>query len=407
LTDNTRLAALTVTKPLQQIATVKDLLSSQAAYKQLGAVASRTLDPATMMRVVAGAIRNTPTLQKADPLSFLGAMMTSSQLGFIPNTPLGHSYLVPFWSSRKNCYEVQLIIGYKGFIDLAYRSGKVISVAARTVYEGDEFDYSYGSKQGIHHRRGKREEGEKQTYAYCYAQLVMGDSERVGETFEVLPWADILRTRGKSQGWLQAVKTGKEAAHPWHESQHIDVMGAKTAVRYTANRGMLPMSIEYLQASAVDDKLIDYGDFALGAEDAPVEAQVEESQTPGDAEPAKIEAPTEDAKPKRKYTRRQDATAAPQSEPETAAEPSDGVRGAEEDKAAPEPAESVYGVVRHTLDMLVTDIGGAKDLGEFEALLQFYADRIDEVQRTSLAQELREHIEATRVKLENEERERE
>lgn len=73
-------------------------------------------------------------LAETTPQSFLGAMMTAAQLGVEPNTPLGQAYLIPY--RNKGVMECQFQLGYKGLIDLAYRSGEISIIQAQVVYSG-------------------------------------------------------------------------------------------------------------------------------------------------------------------------------------------------------------------------------------------------------------------------------
>ena len=93
------------------------------------------------------------------PQSFLGAMMTAAQLGLEPNTPLGQAYLLPYWNSKANAYECQFQLGYKGLLDLAYRSGEISVIQAHVVYENDTFDYSFGLDPQLKHIPAKSDRG--------------------------------------------------------------------------------------------------------------------------------------------------------------------------------------------------------------------------------------------------------
>ncbi len=93
------------------------------------------MTPERFTRIVLTAIRNNQKLAQCDKGSFFAAVMSSAQLGLEPNTPLGQAYLIPYGN------ECQFQIGYKGLIDLAYRSGEVSIIQAQTVYEKDEFVY--------------------------------------------------------------------------------------------------------------------------------------------------------------------------------------------------------------------------------------------------------------------------
>ena len=79
------------------------------------------ITPERFTRITLSALSTTPKLAECSPKSFLGAMMTAAQLGVEPNTPLGQAYLIPF--RNKGVLECQFQLGYKGLIDLAYRSG--------------------------------------------------------------------------------------------------------------------------------------------------------------------------------------------------------------------------------------------------------------------------------------------
>ena len=100
------------------------------------------ITPERFTRIVLSAISVNPKLGSCTPASFLGAMMTSAQLGLEVNTPLGQAYVLPY--SNKGVLEAQFQLGYKGLIDLAYRSGEVEVIQAHVVYENDEFECEYG-----------------------------------------------------------------------------------------------------------------------------------------------------------------------------------------------------------------------------------------------------------------------
>lgn len=281
--------------PLRQVQDVKTLLHNDEARQQLAAVAAKHMSPERMMRVVANAIRTTPKLQEAEPLSFLGALMQSASLGLEPNSSMGQAYLIPFWNGRKKVNEVQLIIGYKGYKTLAWRSGQIEAMHADVVYTDDEeWSYSYGSDMHLRHKPGSRE-GEK-THAYCFVKLKDG-----GQAFAVLPWTHIMKVRDASQNWQSAVKFGKTAEAPW--KKHEDEMAAKTAVRYVFQRGDVPMSIEMADAMDVDHDTgarVDYAAFAMNPSDGPmIEGDAEEVE--GDEDPIDgDDKPEEKAQPETK-----------------------------------------------------------------------------------------------------------
>ena len=275
--------------PLRQVKSVKDLLWNEQAKQQLAAVAARHLNPERMMRVTATAIRQTPKLQEADPMSFLGALMQSAALGLECNTILGHAFLVPFENKRKGITEVQLIVGWKGLVDLARRSGHIVSIHAGIHYSDDEttgglWEYEEGTEARLRHRNGDMQG--KKLHAYAIAKLKDG-----GNAYVVLPWTHVMRVRDGSQSYQTAVRYGKKDT-PW--IAHEDEMAKKTAIRALAK--YLPMSVEMVDAMTVDEKAADYRAFAMDptqgiapvqedfiegeAEEADAPAQIEQNRAP-------------------------------------------------------------------------------------------------------------------------------
>lgn len=109
-------------------------------------------------RMAVSAMNNTPELAQCTPISVLAALMNAAQLGLEPNTPLGQAYLIPY--KNKGTYECQFQIGYKGYIDLAYRNEQMQTIQAQVVYENDQFDYELGLEPKLLHRPAYTDRGE-------------------------------------------------------------------------------------------------------------------------------------------------------------------------------------------------------------------------------------------------------
>lgn len=298
--------------PLRQVQSVKELLMNDNAKGQLAAVAAKHMNPERMMRVVANAIRTTPKLQQCEPISFLGALMQCAALGLEPNTVLGHAYMIPFDNKRKGITEVQVVVGYKGLIDLARRSGHITSISANIHYSDDElWEYEEGTEATLRHRPGPQEG--KKLHAYAIAKFKDG-----GHAYVVLPWRHVMKVRDGSQGYQTAIRYGKKDT-PW--ITHEDAMAMKTAVRALSK--YLPLSVEFADAMQVDEARADYRTFAMDpTAGVQVEADGEtidgESVDPETGEvsevPAQIEhdrtpAATADKKPKAKEKERRDTGA--------------------------------------------------------------------------------------------------
>lgn len=199
---------------------------------QMAAALPKHVDVNRMTRIALTEFRKTPALTRCDPKSFLGAVMQSAQLGLEPGSSLGHCYLLPF----KN--QVQLIIGYRGMIDLARRSGQIISLTARAVYKDDEFKYSYGLDETLTHIPSEdiEQKSADLTHVYAVAKLKGG-----GTQFEVL-----------SRGQIELIRKSSRSGNsgPW--LSHYEEMAKKTAIRRLFK--YLPVSVEVQQAASLDEK---------------------------------------------------------------------------------------------------------------------------------------------------------
>lgn len=352
-------------KHLRQVGNVQELLVNDNARDQLQKVAAKHMSPERMMRIVANAIRTTPTLAASDPMSLLGALMQCASLGLEPNTVLGHAYLIPFKNNRKGITEVQLIVGYKGFIDLARRSGQIDGIHADVVYSDDElWTYEHGSNMHLRHKPGPRQ-GEK-VAAYCHVKLKDG-----GEAFAVLPWAEIMKTRDNSQGWRTAKRYNREAESPW--GKYEDRMASKTAVRALANHGGLPMSIEFQAALEADDTPADFAKFAadptagltIDGELVDDDQGEDGDNTPQDEpEPKKVEEkPKAKAKPKPK----------PEPKPEPEPAEADGADDGDTDSDDEDDGDQNLEAHQAAFDAVINDLN---DGAPVEATLDFHDDAL-------------------------------
>lgn len=174
------------------------------------------ITPERFTRMVLSALSTNPKLAACTPKSFLGAMMSAAQLGLEPNTPLGQAYLIPY--RNKGVDEVQFQIGYKGLVDLAYRSGEVEVVQAQTVYENDKFECEYGLEPKLVHVPADGDRGEA---VKVYA---MFKTKSGGYGFEVMSMEDC---RKHAMAYSQSYKNGYSS--PW--STNFEEMAKKTVLK--------------------------------------------------------------------------------------------------------------------------------------------------------------------------------
>lgn len=262
--------------PLTSATKLQDALEHPTFVSRMRDATPRHLSPDRMLATAIQSIQKTPLLGKCPVISLLGAFVSLANVGLEPNTALQHAFLIPFAKKKKATDQngsvvkqngrevwidgdpqVQVIFGYQGLLELTYRSGLLRSVHADVVWEGDDFDFWFGSNGQLKHRpkRTRHEAGEAPTYAYMHANMKDG-----GESYEVMPWNEVLAIRDGSQAYKSAqgaLKWAKDKNKPplsWTEApwvKHEIAMGRKTVFR--SGQKWLPKSIELAGAIALDE----------------------------------------------------------------------------------------------------------------------------------------------------------
>jgi recombination protein RecT len=222
------------------------LLASPGVQAQLKAALPRHMTAERMARIATTEMRKVPKLGQCNPMSFLGAVIQCAQLGLEPGGALGHAYILPFDKREKVngqwqtvSVEAQVIIGYRGMIDLARRSGQIVSIDARAVYEGDKFECVLGLDARLNHepdwQNSNRADPSKLRFVYAVAKLKDG-----GLQFDVMSRAEVEGIRARS-------KSGNNG--PWVTD--FAAMAIKTVVRRLFK--FLPVSIEMQTAVGLDE----------------------------------------------------------------------------------------------------------------------------------------------------------
>ena len=195
------------------------------------------ITPERFTRMVLSALSSTPKLAECSPQSFLAAMMTAAQLGVEPNTALGQAYLLPYRNHGQ--MECQFQLGYKGLIELAYRSGEVSVIQAHTVYENDVFEYELGMDPKLRHVPAKADRGEAVAY---YAMFKTKDG---GYGFEVMSVDDVQR---HAQRYSKSYGSGSS---PWRSN--FDEMAKKTVLKRALKYA--PLKSDFVRGVAQDETI--------------------------------------------------------------------------------------------------------------------------------------------------------
>lgn len=230
---------------------VAQYLSRSEVKQQLAMAVPKHFTGDRLARIALTTIRTTPQLLECTVPSLVAATMQAAQLGLEPGL-LGHCYFVPFNKNiapkgqpPKWIKEVQFIAGYKGLIDLARRTGSIVTVAAEAIYSNDKFVYRKGFEEVLEHEPNFDNRGECIGF-YAYATTKDG-----GRYASVMTMGDVEKIRQRSKA---------KDSGPWVTD--FEEMGKKTVLRRLCK--YLPMSIEIAQTIRADEER-EYGDLPVGS----------------------------------------------------------------------------------------------------------------------------------------------
>lgn len=197
----------------------RSLLKSMEAEIKL-ALPSLVADE-TWLRGALTVLKGNPKLIECDQFSLLAALMNAAQIGLDLTPALGQVYLVPYGK------QVQFIIGYRGLIELAYRSGMVKKVEARGVCQNDAFEISFGENGHIRHV--PLVNGDRGPVIGYYAIVTMNDGVSL---YEYATKENIIK---HAQQFSKSFNNG-----PWQTA--FDSMAEKTMIRDVVYRS--PLSVD-------------------------------------------------------------------------------------------------------------------------------------------------------------------
>lgn len=194
-----------------------------------GALAGR-IDTDKFIRAAVTSFRTTPDLAKCDGTSILGGLFLAAQIGLEVGGPSALASLVPYGKSA------QLIIEYRGYIELFYRSG-ARKVEWFVVREGDEFKQWSSAKTGRDYQWTPLNDDTNRPLMGVVAQVMTKDGEVI---FEYM-----------SKAQVDARKTGSPIWRKWY-----DEMALKTVMRRLAKT--VRLSPELAKAAAADEAINRY-----------------------------------------------------------------------------------------------------------------------------------------------------
>ena len=259
-------------KKRQDIQGVQQTLESMKS--QFAMCLPSHLKPERMCRVALTAVQNTPKLLECNRQSFYLAVLRAAQLGLEPDGILGQAYLLPYGDN------VQLIVGYKGLIDLARRSGEVSNIIAKEVCKNDEFSVDFSKEVPFVHK--PKLDGDRGEITHFWAMARFKDG---GFHWDYMTLKEVETIRDNSSGYKRALNKAVrdkdrniiKMESPWFNN--FIEMGKKTVIRRISK--FLPMSV---QRAAVVEDLVDggkkftadqFGEIVIDGDDGVIEGTAE------------------------------------------------------------------------------------------------------------------------------------
>jgi recombination protein RecT len=214
--------------------------------EQLERALPKHIPPEALTRAFITAMRKNPVLFECERVTIYASLMQAGQLGLIVDGVLGHGHLVPFKNKRggRDCV---FIPGYRGYEELAMRSGKVAHIRANVVREKDPFTYREGAHPILEHEKLINQDAGERIGAYAIAHLIAAPTQ---PAFRFLDARRIEAVKARAPG-------SRKKDSPWNGTKNgqpddEDAMWCKTAIIALCKH--LQLSPELTRAASLGDQ---------------------------------------------------------------------------------------------------------------------------------------------------------
>jgi len=239
---------------------ITSLLGQQNVIKRFQDILGSEKRAAAFTSAIISAVKNNQRLQKCEPSSVMFAAAAAASLDLVVNENLGYAYLVPYGN------QCQFQLGWKGFVQLAQRSGLYKTINAAPVYDGQlvkndpldgfQFDFSV--------------EGSGKPIGYAAKfELLNGFSKTLYMTTKQI--------QAHAKTYSKTYSSG-----PW--KNNFEAMATKTVIKLLLSK-YGPMSIEMQRAEITDQSIVkDWDGENVEYIDNPNEIKVPSSEAHQEAE---------------------------------------------------------------------------------------------------------------------------
>ena len=243
------------TTALAERSSIKALLAQEAVKKRFEEMLGKRA--AGFMSSVINLVNSDSNLQKCDPRKVLGCAAIAASMDLPIDRNLGFAWIIPYENRKNGTVEPQFQLGYKGFIQLAMRTGQYKTINAAEVYEGEIKSHNRFTGEIEFDPEGRK--SDKIIGYVAYFKLINGFEKYHYMTVEQIKAHAKRYSQGYGKAWSR-----------W--TTDFDAMALKTVLKLLLSKyGIL--SIEMQTALKADQASItpqDDGDFQFEYPDSTV-----------------------------------------------------------------------------------------------------------------------------------------
>lgn len=225
---------------------------------------------------IISAVSTNPQLAECDNSSIVSAALLGQALNLSPSPQLGQYYMVPFNDSKRGCKVAQFQIGYKGYIQLAIRSGQYKKLNVLAIKEGELKKYDPLNEELEVQLIENEEERKKATTIGYYAMF-----EYLNGFRKTIYWS-----KEKMEAHALKYSMGYRAKKGYtFWEKDFDGMAYKTMLRQLISKwGIMSVDLTMQKALESDMAVIndngtyDYVDNNSNVEDEPIPVETVESE---------------------------------------------------------------------------------------------------------------------------------
>lgn len=220
---------------------------------------------ASFVNNITALVANNASLQVCKPDTLLYASIKATALDLPLDQSLGFAYVLPYKDNKNGVTLAQFQMGYKGFVQLALRTGQFKTLNATDVREGELVDENFVTGELTFKKAENRESLPVAGYV-AYFKLLNG--------FEKYLYMTVAEMKSHALRFSQTYKKGYGL---WADKDSFDSMAKKTVLKLLISK-FAPLSVEMRDAIKADQAVL-RGEDKTDYVDADEQAQPEVSET--------------------------------------------------------------------------------------------------------------------------------